>query len=103
MADDLGAHGEGGIAALLDDAGEVDARDERVEARDPALGRTGEAVLVVDTRPVDAHEQVALTEVDDGDISDAAGPLAVDVADEEGAGVCVAHHVSNVRQRGRGG
>ena len=49
--------------ARHDGAGQVDAGDQRRDLRDLALRRDRERVLVVDARPVDADDDVALAEV----------------------------------------
>jgi hypothetical protein len=52
------------VAVGADDlAGEVDARHQRGDPGDLALGDRGQRVLVVDARPVDAHGDLAVAEV----------------------------------------
>jgi hypothetical protein len=59
------------VIAALHDAGEVDARDHRVPARDRRASGEGEPVLVVDRGVRDADEHVAVHELRVVDVADA--------------------------------
>src|SRR5581483_3383997 len=61
--DDARTGRDAGVVARGDDTGEVDARDERRDARDAALRDGRERVLVVDARPLDPHGDVARGEL----------------------------------------
>ena len=48
VCEHLRADSEGRIGGVQDDAGQIDARDDRIDARNATLGGTGQPVLEVD-------------------------------------------------------
>ena len=80
----LVAGGERVAVGGHDLAGEVDARHQRRDAGDLALGDGRQRVLVVDARPVDAHGHLAVAEVVAREGGDAAVDGVVALGGQEG-------------------
>ena len=87
VGDDGVARPDRGVVARHDDAGEIDAGDERTDPGDLAVRDRRQRILVVDARPLDGHQDLAGREVGRGEVLDTpTDVVAVSLRDVGGEG-----------------